>query len=258
MDLRPLGATGILVSPIGLGTVKLGRSEGVKYPHAFTIPGDDEAGRLLSLAAELGVNLLDTAPAYGTSEARLGTLLAGQRERWIIATKAGEEFFEGRSTFDFTPRAIRASVERSLRRLRTDRVEICLLHSDGEVERDAARFDAALEELRSLRQRGLVRAFGASTKTPEGARHAIERSDVVMLTVNREAAGDLGVLDLAASRRVGVLAKKALASGRLAGQAGEALRFALSFPAVSSVVVGTISHEHLRANIAALEGESGA
>lgn len=258
MDLRPLGATGIMVSPIGLGTVKLGRSEGVKYPHAFSIPGDDDAARLLALAADLGVNLLDTAPAYGTSEERLGSLLAGQRERWIIATKAGEEFFEGHSTFDFAPGAIRASVERSLRRLRTDRVEICLLHSDGEVERDAARFDAALAELRALQKRGLVRAVGASTKTPEGARHAIERSDVAMLTINREAAGDLGVLDFAAKNRVGVLAKKVLASGKLAGQAGEALRFALSFSAVSSVVVGTISPEHLRANIAALGAFGGA
>ena len=69
---RPLGSTGLRVSPLGLGTVKLGRDQGVKYPNGFTIPDDAAARALLDQARALGINLIDTAPAYGVSEQRLG------------------------------------------------------------------------------------------------------------------------------------------------------------------------------------------
>ena len=94
---RPLGSTGLLVSPLGLGTVKLGRDQGVKYPNGFQIPDDDEARMLLKLARDLGINLIDTAPAYGRSEERLGPLLRGQRQDWVIVSKVGEEFADGQS-----------------------------------------------------------------------------------------------------------------------------------------------------------------
>lgn len=58
---RPLGDTGLAVSPLGLGTVKFGRDQGVKYPSGFTIPDDHEAADLLALAHDLGINLIDTA-----------------------------------------------------------------------------------------------------------------------------------------------------------------------------------------------------
>ena len=69
-----LGNTGIEVSALGLGTVKLGRNEGVKYPSGFELPDDASVSRLLQLAADAGINLLDTAPAYGSSEERIGKL----------------------------------------------------------------------------------------------------------------------------------------------------------------------------------------
>ncbi|HEU6454768.1 MAG TPA: aldo/keto reductase, partial [Roseateles sp.] len=94
---RPLGSTGLTVSPLGLGTVKLGRDQGVKYPNGFQIPDDDAARMLLRQARELGINLIDTAPAYGRSEERLGPLLRGQRQDWVIVSKVGEEFADGLS-----------------------------------------------------------------------------------------------------------------------------------------------------------------
>jgi aryl-alcohol dehydrogenase-like predicted oxidoreductase len=109
MAHRALGNTGISVSVLGLGTVKLGRSEQLKYPAPFTLPDDDAARRLLDAARDAGINLLDTAPAYGSSEARLGALLAGRRHDWVICTKAGESFDAGRSRHDFSPAAIRHS-----------------------------------------------------------------------------------------------------------------------------------------------------
>jgi diketogulonate reductase-like aldo/keto reductase len=75
LPLRPLGKTGLMVSALGLGTVALGRSEGLKYPKPVRIPSDDEVITLLSTAADLNVRLIDTAPAYGTSEERMGVLL---------------------------------------------------------------------------------------------------------------------------------------------------------------------------------------
>ena len=125
---RPLGQTGPMVSPLGLGTVKLGRDQGVKYPSGFQIPDDDEARRLLKLARDLGINLIDTAPAYGRSEERLGPLLRGQRHDWVIVSKVGEEFSDGQSRHDFSAAHTRFSVERSLKRLETDCIDLVLVH----------------------------------------------------------------------------------------------------------------------------------
>ena len=111
---RPLGSTGLMVSPLGLGTVKLGRDQGVKYPNGFQIPDDDAARMLLKQAKGLGINLIDTAPAYGRSEERLGPLLRGQRQDWVIVSKVGEEFADGLSRHDFSAAHTRMSVERSL------------------------------------------------------------------------------------------------------------------------------------------------
>jgi len=86
VELRPLGSTGMLVSPLGLGTVKFGRNEQVKYPRPFAIPDDRRVAELLALALDLGINLLDTAPAYGSSEARIGKLLPGPRDAMSLAT----------------------------------------------------------------------------------------------------------------------------------------------------------------------------
>jgi len=74
---RALGATGLEVSALGLGTVKFGRNTGVKYPAGFELPSAAEIGELLAVARDLGINLLDTAPAYGSSEERIGKSVGG-------------------------------------------------------------------------------------------------------------------------------------------------------------------------------------
>lgn len=252
MRHRPLGNTDLLVSPIGLGTVKLGRNTGVKYPATFDLPSDEQSLTLLRTAADLGINLIDTAPAYGTSEERLGEMLpkAGGRDRWIISTKAGETFAQGESRFDFTPEAITASVERSLARLKTDRLDIVLLHSNGDDESIILR-SGALDALKDLKSRGLVRAVGVSTKTPDGARLAVEHADVVMLTLNALERADAPAAALAAQRAVGVLVKKALASGHNAADVDSALAAVFGYPGVTSVIIGTINPAHLLETTAA-------
>ncbi len=259
MQHRHLGNTGIPVSIIGLGLVKLGRNTAVKYPKPFDLPDDQQAMRLLDTAADLGINLLDTAPAYGTSEQRLGKLLEARADRdaWIISTKAGESFADGQSTYDFTPSAIINSCTQSLRRLRTDRIDLFMLHSDGQAE---TRFDeiGSFDALDDLKRRGLIRATGASVKTAQGAAAAIDRVDAVMLEYSIDAPAMADTIEHAAARAVGVLVKKALGSGRVGKQhehsPAEALAFALNPSGVTSVVVGTINPGHLRENAGAIAG----
>ncbi len=248
MPQRALGRTGIVVSPLGLGTVALGRAEGLKYPRPVRIPTDEDALELLSRARAVGVNLIDTAPAYGLAEERLGSLLPGRREDWVIATKAGEEYYQ---RYDFSPGSILRSVERSLTRLRTDYLDVVLLHSDGVVETGAAA-DDAYDVLARLRERGLTRAIGASTKTEAGADRAIGRCDVVMLTYNEQDAGMAGAIARAHARGLGVLVKKPLAGGH-AGDADRALRFVFDCPGVTAAIVGTTNPDHLVYNVRAAE-----
>lgn len=255
MIRRSLGRTGIQVGPLGLGTVKLGRDRGVKYPRRFRIPDDREAANLLARARDLGINLLDTAPAYGESEARLGRLLTGWRDAWVLCSKVGEEFADGVSSFDFSAAHARASVERSLRRLRTDRLDLVLVHSDGRDREILADQDLFAELLRMKRE-GLVRAVGMSTKTPEGGLAALAVCDVVMVTYNLDHTVDAPVLAKAADEGVAVLVKKPLGSGRLEG-VHRAIAFVFGHPGVSAAVVGTIDPDHLAEDQAAVEAVLG-
>lgn len=266
MELRPLGSTGLAVSILGLGLVKLGRTAGLKHPGAWDLPDDAAATLLLETARTLGINLLDTAPAYGVSEERLGALLAsgvaGGRDGFIISTKAGEEFDANLgSRHDFSPAALTASVERSLRRLRTDRLDIVLLHIGPDDRATLARGEA-LETLARLKAQGKIRAIGASTKTVEGAIEAMDRgADALMVTYNPRDTAEAPAIDEAARRGVGILLKKALLSGHLGSVSSPTtptedpvttcMRFALAGDrggAVSSIITGTINPAHLRHN----------
>jgi len=249
MELRPLGTNGPLVSVLGLGTVKLGRTAGVKYPTTYAVPTDAEARALLDTARELGVNLIDTAPAYGTSEERLGSLIGGASggwNGWIICTKVGEEFDGAKSRHDFSAQAVRRSVERSVRRLKRDRLDVVVIHSDGR-DADILEHSGAPEELARLKAMGVIGQIGISTKTVEGALKALEMGamDVVMVTLNPAETADLPAIARARELGKGVLVKKALAQGHaVAG----GLSFAVNTPGVSSVVVGTVNPGHLREN----------
>jgi aryl-alcohol dehydrogenase-like predicted oxidoreductase len=250
MKKNRLAQTDMYVSLVGLGTVKFGRQAGVKYPHDFTLPTDQEILQLLGCAEELGINLIDTAPAYGTSEERLGALLQGQRDRWIIATKAGEEFDGANSSYDFSPQVITASVERSLKRLRTDYLDVVLIHSNGD-DMKIIEQDNVFETLAALKQAGKIRAYGMSTKTVAGGLKTIEQSDVAMVWHSTDYTDEIEVLKQAEKMQKSIFIKKALASGH-AQNPQEAMKFACSAPGVTSVIIGTINPKHLRENVAAI------
>ncbi len=248
---KNLADTGLEVSALGLGTVKFGRDQDVKYPYSFSIPDARQAAELLTLAKSLGINLIDTAPAYGNSEERLGTLLQGQRNDWVICSKVGEEFEHGHSRFDFTPEHTRYSVARSLRRLDTDFLDIVLVHSDGNDE-DIILNRGTLETLAELKRAGLIRAFGMSTKTLSGGLLAALHCDCVMVTYNLEQRQERSIIDLCEKNNRGVLLKKALGSGHLLSENSlqDSMDFIFSHPGVTSAIVGTINPQHLRDNVA--------
>ena len=246
VDKRRLGRTGIEVSPIGFGAFKIGRNTGIKYPHGYDLPDERGVERVLCGVLDKGINYIDTAPAYGVSEQRLGRALAGRRDEIVLSTKVGETFRDGRSTYDFSASGVRGSVEQSLVRLRTDVIDVVFIHSDGDDLRILQETDA-VEALTELRHDGLVRAIGMSTRTVQGARAAMAWSDVLMVEYHLQDRSHADVIAEAARADIGIVIKKGLASGHLAPQ--EAIRFVLATEGVGSLVVGSLSLEHLRENV---------
>ena len=250
--MRPLGKTGLSVSALGLGTVKFGRNTGVKYPTAFELPTDAAIRKLLQEARELGINLLDTAPAYGKSEERIGQLLSN-RQDWVLATKVGEEYDGSDSHFDFSASGVRFSIERSLQRLRTDYLDLVLIHSDGNDEKILQHSDC-VESLRRLQQQGLVRAIGMSCKSDAGGVVAATLLDVVMVTYNLQQQ-DRATVEQAQKLGKGVLVKKGLMSGHVQNPAGhpqarvqQSMQLILGTAGIHCVIVGTLNSEHLASN----------
>lgn len=113
----------LTVAPIGLGCMNLSHAYG-------TPPPAEEAAALLLEALDLGVALFDTAALYGfgTNETLLGQVLAPHRDRFVLASKCGMQGVDGKRVIDGRPQVIKASVDASLRRLRTDRIDLLYLH----------------------------------------------------------------------------------------------------------------------------------
>ncbi len=253
--MRPLWRDGPRVTPVGFGAFKIGRNEGIKYPTAYDLPTPAEVERLLGGVLDLGINLIDTAPAYGLSEERIGAAVAHRRAEFVLSTKTGETFEAGESTHDFSAAATRESVHRSLRRLQTDVLDMVFVHSDGrdlEILNDTD----IVPTLHDLRDEGLVRAIGFSGKTVEGAQTALAWADAIMVEHHARDTSHESVIAEAAARGIGVVVKKGLASGHL--PASEAIPFVLGNDAVSTLVIGGLNLGHLYENLriaASVRGE---
>lgn len=236
---------GPALSPIGFGAFKIGRAEGVKYPRGYSLPDDADVDRLLQGVLGLGINLIDTAPAYGTSEEHIGRCLASRRSEFILSTKVGETFDGGRSTYDFSTEAVTASIERSLARLRTDVLDIVWIHAPRN-DLDILESSDVVSVLARMKRDGAIRAIGLSGHTDAAMRHAFDWADALMVEYHMSDSRHEALMTQAAARGLLVVVKKPLASGHLPAE--EAIRFALRPQAVSSVVVGSLSLEHLKAN----------
>jgi aryl-alcohol dehydrogenase-like predicted oxidoreductase len=240
-----VGSCRLAVPPLGFGAFKIGRNQGIKYPGPYDLPSEDEAARLLNGVLDLGCALIDTAPAYGLSEERIGRHLARRRGEFVLSTKVGETFADGRSTFDFTDRGVRASLERSRERLKSDVLDMVFIHSPGN-DRDLLEQTDVVPVLQEYRGKGIVRAIGLSGKTVEGALAAMSWADALMVEYHPLDVSQQPVVDEARRRGVAVFVKKGLGSGRIPPR--EAIPFILGRPGVTSLIVGGLNLEHFRSN----------
>jgi aryl-alcohol dehydrogenase-like predicted oxidoreductase len=248
VDHRRLGRTGFALSPIGFGAFKIGRNQGIKYAQSYELPDMRDVERLLNGVLDLGINYIDTAPAYGLSEERIGAAISHRKSDFILSTKVGETFVGGQSIFDFSGRAVRESIARSRKRLRIDALDLVIVHSDGDDLRIINETDV-VPVLQDLKDQGVVKAIGFSGKTVEGARAAIAGgwADAIMVEYHLNDRSHEQVLLEAAGRGIGVVVKKPLASGALKPR--HAIPFILQNRSVASLVIGGLNLAHVRENI---------
>lgn len=257
MERRRLGKTGMEVSVLGFGASEIG------YAHSSLF----DVERLLGSALDAGLNLIDTAACYADSENLIGRAVGHRRSDYFLMTKcghAGAEF----NLPDWAPPLINRSVQRSLKRLRTDYLDVVQLHScDGKILRDGR----VIAELQRARDSGMTRFIGYSGDGDD-ALWAV-KSDVfetlqISVNIADQEAIDR-VLQAAIKHDVGVIAKRPIANAAWLGgrftldfysrpyakrlrklsynflkqppqeAVAIALRFTLSTPGVHTAIVGT-------------------
>jgi 1-deoxyxylulose-5-phosphate synthase len=216
MKRNRLGRTGLEVSAIGLGTVELGLDYGAPGAGGTAPPPEAEATRLLNCALDRGIDFIDTARLYGTSEEIIGKAIGHRRREFTLATKV----------FHFAPEGLRGaalrervfdSIHTSLRLLRTDYVDILKIHS--------APHDVVVDEglraiLEDARSQGLTRFIGASVYGEAGmAALRTGRYDCLQIAYNvldRSAESEL--IPLAAQTGAGLVVRSVLLKGVLTGR----------------------------------------
>jgi aryl-alcohol dehydrogenase-like predicted oxidoreductase len=269
MERRQLGATDMQVGVLGFGGAEIG-FEGVSQ---------ETAARLLNGALDAGLNVIDTAECYDNSEELIGHAVSGRRKDFYLMTKCGHP--DGYETEDWRPVSLLESIERSLRRLQTDYLDVIQLHSCSEAE---LRKGHVIEALQRARDRGYTRYIGYSGDS-HAARFAIECGQFhtlqVSVSIADQEALDL-VLPLAREHGIGVIAKRPIANaawkskrkpedeyyhaywerlrkldyGFLRDDMTKAvaivLRFALTVPEVHTAIVGTAKLGRFNENAAML------
>ena len=290
MEYRTLGRTGLRVSSLGLGTVELGRDYGIDAPGHFGQPAAADAIRLVHAALDAGINYIDTARAYGDSEAVLGEALDTRRDRVVLATKAFTQGPDGNALEgDALRHKMRAELDTSLQRLRTDYVDLWKTHNldTGTL----AQIDVVAEVFAEARQAGKVRWTGASTYGRENPRLALETDVFDVLQVPYSVFDqrlDDHVIPAAAQQGVGIVVRSILLKGALTAKADHlpdsveplrahsrryrdlltaagvdlspaqaAIAFGLAHPQIGTVLIGVRTEQELAENMRATEGALG-
>jgi aryl-alcohol dehydrogenase-like predicted oxidoreductase len=271
MEKRQLGKTDMQVSVLGFGGAEIG-FEGATLETVAT---------LLNSALDAGLNVIDTAECYEGSEELIGTAVSHRRDEFYLFTKVGHP--KGVGSEDWSTVSILESIERSLRRLRTDRLDLIQLHGCSET---ILRKGDVITALQTARERGHARYIGYSGDS-RAAKFAVESGafDTLQTSIN---IADQEPLELsvppARERNMGVIAKRPIANAAwksghkpidsyhqpywdrlrkldyefIRGQPleesiGHALRFALSVPGVHTAIVGTTKPERWQENARLLE-----
>lgn len=262
MEHRKLGNTGLDVSLLGFGGAEIG-GKGVD---GATVE------RLLNAALDAGLNTIDTAECYGDSEEKIGKAVAGRRDEFHLFTKCGHT--SGLEGEDWDPDMLARSIDRSLQRLRTDRVDLIQLHTCGEEE---LRRGDVIDVLIRAREAGKTRFIGYSgDNEPANVAVASGAFDTLQTTIN--IADQRGLdqwVEEAAEKGMGIIAKRPIANAawkqnfkegdygyeyieRLEGldypflkesdDVATALRFTATVPGVDTMIVGTQNPERWAQN----------
>jgi len=285
IETRVLGRTGADVTVLGYGAMEL---RGQPFGPAIS---DEDAGQLLNGVLDEGINLIDTSIDYGRSEELIGQYLVNRRDEYFLASKCGCPLGEAPSgarppfPHDFRADNIRAGIEQSLRRLKTDWLDLLQVHMSP--SRAQMQADATVETLLSLRDEGKTRFLGMSGTLPNLPDHiAMGVFDVFQIpysavqrehedSISQAAAAGAGVLVRGGVARGGPAADKQWHQGPIGLAESEGrrrwelsgveellgensglefmLRFTLSHPGLSSTIVGTSNLKHLRSNAAIAE-----
>ena len=272
METRRLGKTDMEVSILGFGGAEIG----LEGPGASL----KTVTRLLNAALDEGLNLIDTGECYGASEELIGRAVSGRRQDYFLFTKCGHP--GGMPREDWRPDSLLGSIQRSLRRLRTDCLDLIQLHTCSE---DELLEGTVIDTLQRARERGYCRYIGYSGDS-RAASYAVQCQAFdclqISISIADQEALDLA-LPLALEQRLGVIAKRPLANaawrtGRkpansyhhtywdrlqrldfpfikdeLETSISTALRFTLSAPGVHTAIVGTLTPGRWRQNAALLE-----
>ena len=201
----------ILVSEVGYGTWGLG---GKAYGHT----DDDASVNLLKYSFDKGINFFDTADLYGRSESIVSKAFSGNRDKVVIATKGGTLPHSGFvMPQDFSGKYIEKALNKSLKVLGTDYIDLYQLHSP--LINDLS--DELFLTLEKFKSSGKVREIGVSTKSPEDAMNLIKKYNIKFLQVNYnmidQRAKDIGLLDMASHNNVSIICRTPLVFGYLTG-----------------------------------------
>lgn len=224
MKYRALGQTGLTVSEIGFGAWGIGgRTAGTT---SYGDTDDRTSLAALDRALDCGITFFDTSSAYGNghSEALLGQAFGHKRAQVVIATKAGYAAWD--QPPDFSPAAIVASAQASLKRLRSDYIDLLQLHNPTA---DSLRSPELKATLADLKVAGKIRAWGVSVKSPAEGMEALGPfgASVVQANFNMmdvRAVTD-GLLDEVARRRAGFIGRTPLCFGFLSGTIARQTQF---------------------------------
>jgi aryl-alcohol dehydrogenase-like predicted oxidoreductase len=216
MKYRRLGATGLRVSVVGLGTMQFGGEWGKPFDAT-------EVLRILNTARDRGINFIDTAECYGDhlSESLIGRTRPGRRDEWVIATKFGHRFEGFRQRPDrWSVGAVREQLEASLRALRTDYIDLYQFHSGPD---EAFNDDDLWRMLDDQVAAGKVRHLGLSIRfTEPGYQVDMARSrhvSVLQVRYNRlDREAEERILPTCCSNGLAVISRVPLASGYLTGK----------------------------------------
>jgi aryl-alcohol dehydrogenase-like predicted oxidoreductase len=225
MQFSTLGRTNLEVSAVSLGAWEIGGAVTLKFdglgkiPHGWGETDDAASADLIAKCRDAGVNFIDTAPIYGNghSEEVVGRALEGCRDEWIVCTKGGHGATKGHAWSDFSKDKLLWQIDRSLKRLKMDHVDVYLLH--GPSGEDIARGEC-LEAMEIMREQGKARFVGVSIGPNEMGVELMQRGVVDVLQQSISIIGPQAqdaLLPAAVEHNVGIVARGVFGAGFLPG-----------------------------------------